>query len=305
MHQVNVEYLARVVMTHDGWAYPDVCLGTDSHATMVNYLGVLGWGIGGIEAEAVMLGQSLSMLLPPVVGLRLHGALPEGATATDLVLTITELMRQHGVVGKFVEFYGPGVAETTLADRVAIANMSPEFGSTCSFFPSDDETLRYLRFTGRPPDQVALVEAYAKDQGVWHEPARAPRYSELVELDLSTVVPSLAGPRRPQDRVRLDGAKVTFRLALTDMLTPTTGAALTGGDDVEIRSWADEASQESFPASDAPAIDAEVGDGGKPAQVTAPPTQARDLPGRPTALTRITWRAPSTPSTTGRWPSPP
>ncbi|MBN6038252.1 aconitate hydratase AcnA [Amycolatopsis sp. 195334CR] len=211
MHQVNLEHLARVVVTEDGWAYPDVCLGTDSHTTMVNGLGVLGWGIGGIEAEAAMLGQSLSMLVPPVVGVRLRGALPEGTTATDLVLTITELMRAHGVVGKFVEFSGPGVAAIGLADRATIANMSPEFGSTCAYFPIDEETLRYLRFSGRSPERVALVEAYAKEQGLWHEPDRTPAYSETIDLDLGTVVPSLAGPRRPQDRVRVDQVKDSFR----------------------------------------------------------------------------------------------
>ncbi|MGR6963242.1 aconitate hydratase AcnA [Geodermatophilus sp. URMC 61] len=253
MHQVNVEYLARVVMAEDGWAFPDVCLGTDSHTTMVNGLGVLGWGIGGIEAEAAMLGQSLSMLLPPVVGVRLHGALPEGATATDLVLTITEMLRAHGVVGKFVEFYGPGVAQTSLADRVTISNMSPEFGSTCAFWPIDDETLRYLRFTGRPAARVDLVEAYAKEQGLWHDPVAVPRYTELLELDLGGVVPSLAGPSRPQQRVPLDRAKEGFRSALATAITLDRAAA-----PATVTSWADEASQESFPASDAPAIDTEV-----------------------------------------------
>jgi aconitate hydratase len=213
MHQVNVEHLARVVMTDGGWAYPDLCLGTDSHTTMVNGLGVLAWGVGGIEAEAAMLGQSLPMLLPRVVGVHLSGALPDGATATDLVLTITELMRRHGVVGAFVEFAGPGVRRLPLADRLTIANMSPEFGSTCAYFPIDDETLRYLRFTGRTDEHVALVEAYAKEQGLWHEPDRPRRYSEHVELDLSTVVPSLAGPRRPQDRVPLAEVKRSFREA--------------------------------------------------------------------------------------------
>ena len=256
MHQVNVEYLARVVMADDGWAFPDVCLGTDSHTTMVNGLGVLAWGIGGIEAEAVMLGQSLSMLLPPVVGLRLHGRLPEGATATDLVLTITELLRRHGVVGKFVEFYGPGVAATTLADRVTISNMSPEFGSTCAFWPIDDETLRYLRFTGRSADRVALVEAYAKEQGLWHDPAVVPRYTELVDLDLATVVPSLAGPSRPQQRVPLDRAQAAFRDELRAALDADPAAA------ESVTSWADEASQESFPASDPPAVDRETPVGG-------------------------------------------
>jgi aconitate hydratase len=224
MHQVNVEHLARVVEVRDGWAFPDVCLGTDSHTTMVNGLGVLGWGIGGIEAEAAMLGQSLSVQLPPVVGVRLHGALPEGATATDLVLTLTELLRGHGVVGRFVEFCGPGVARTTLADRVTIANMSPEFGSTCAYWPIDEETLRYLRFTGRPGWRVDLVEAYAKEQGLWHDPAAVVRYTELVELDLATVVPSLAGPSRPQDRVPLDRARTAFRQALRQALPPGAGA---------------------------------------------------------------------------------
>jgi aconitate hydratase len=267
MHQVNVEYLARVVMVEDGWAFPDVCLGTDSHTTMVNGLGVLAWGIGGIEAEAVMLGQSLSMLLPPVVGFRLHGALPEGATATDLVLTITEKLRAHGVVGKFVEFYGPGVAQTTVADRVTISNMSPEFGSTCAFFPIDDETLRYLRFTGRPDWRVDLVEAYAKEQGIWHDPAAVARYSEFVELDLATVVPSLAGPSRPQQRVPLDRAKAGFRSALAAALSADSAP-------VPVSSWVDEASEESFPASDAPAIDSETAAGSSPA--TAPVFSATD-----------------------------
>ncbi|WP_448616478.1 aconitate hydratase AcnA [Modestobacter sp. URMC 112] len=277
MHQVNVEYLARVVMERDGWAFPDVCLGTDSHTTMVNGLGVLAWGIGGIEAEAAMLGQSLSMLLPPVVGVRLHGALPEGATATDLVLTITEMLRAHGVVGKFVEFYGPGVAQTSLADRVTIANMSPEFGSTCAFFPIDEETLRYLRFTGRAEERVTLVEAYAKDQGLWHDPTVVPRYTELLQLDLAGVVPSLAGPSRPQQRVPLDGAKEGFRSALATALAlddaPTSAA---------VRSWVDEASQESFPASDAPAIDSE--------------TPVADLPAMPAS------DVPDSPRTSGTVP---
>ena len=217
---------------------------------------MLAWGIGGIEAEAVMLGQSLSMLLPPVVGFRLHGALPEGATATDLVLTITELLRAHGVVGKFVEFYGAGVAATTLADRVTISNMSPKFGSTCAFFPIDDETLRYLRFTGRPDWRVDLVEAYAKEQGLWHDPAEVARYSEFVELDLASVVPSLAGPSRPQQRVPLDRAKSGFRSALSAALSADAVPAPPA-----VSSWVDEASEESFPASDAPAIDAETATG--------------------------------------------
>src|SRR6202165_2890604 len=192
-HQVNLEYLARVVFTDDatGQAYPDTLVGTDSHTTMVNGLGVLGWGVGGIEAEAAMLGQPVSMLIPRVVALRLTGALPEGSTATDMVLTVTELLRSHGVVGKFVEFYGEGLAGVPLANRATIGNMSPEYGSTCSIFPIDDETLRYLEFTGRPAEQIALVEAYAKQQGLWHDPAFEPAYSERLELDLSQVRPSL------------------------------------------------------------------------------------------------------------------
>jgi aconitate hydratase len=218
MHQVNVEYLANVVDSHDGWAAPDVCLGTDSHTTMVNGLGVLGWGIGGIEAEAAMLGETVDLLIPRVVGFRLTGSLPEGSTATDLVLTITELLRAHGVVGKFVEFHGDGVGRVSVPDRLTIANMSPEFGSTCAYFPIDDETLRYLRFTGRPEERVALVEAYAKEQGLWHRPEESADYTERIELDLGTVRPSLAGPRRPQDRVPLAFARPMFHTALTSAL---------------------------------------------------------------------------------------
>lgn len=214
MHQVNLEYLARVIMVEDQWAHPDICLGTDSHTTMVNGLGVLGWGIGGIEAEAAMLGESFNMLLPQVVGVRLVGSLPSGTTATDLVLTITERLRDHGVVGKFVEFHGDGVARLSLADRATIANMSPEFGSTCAYFPIDNETIRYLRFTGRPEWRVSLVEAYAKAQGLWHVPEFTASYSEEVELDLGQVRPSLAGPGRPQDRVPLEKAQPMFHQAL-------------------------------------------------------------------------------------------
>jgi aconitate hydratase len=215
VHQVNIEYLARVVMTRDHTAYPDTCLGTDSHTTMQNGLGVLGWGVGGIEAEAAMLGQPVSMLIPKVVGFRLSGELPSGATATDLVLTITELLRKHGVVGKFVEFYGEGVAAVPVANRATIGNMSPEFGSTCAIFPIDASTLDYLTLTGRSREQLALVEAYAKEQGLWHEPGAAQaRYSEELSLDLSTVVPSIAGPKRPQDRIALADAKNAFRDAL-------------------------------------------------------------------------------------------
>jgi aconitate hydratase len=276
MHQVNCEYLARVVTAEEGWAFPDVCLGTDSHTTMVNGLGVLGWGIGGIEAEAAMLGESLSMLLPRVVGFRLHGELPEGATSTDLVLTITQMLRAHGVVGKFVEFYGPGVAATTLPDRLTISNMSPEFGSTCAYFPIDEETIRYLRFTGRPEESVSLVEAYARYQGLWHDPSRTPTYSEFVELDLGTVVPSMAGPRRPQDRVLLSDAQQDFRRVLPDVLGVS--------DDDGLRTLADEASAESFPASDPPAVDRDA------ALVSA----AAELGGR--AVDRLTQR-PERPTT--------
>src|ERR1700728_1142103 len=215
VHKVNIEHLARVVMAVDGVAYPDTCVGTDSHTTMQNGLGILGWGVGGIEAEAAMLGQPISMLIPKVVGFRLSGALPSGATATDLVLTITELLRKHGVVGKFVEFYGEGVAAVPVANRATIGNMSPEFGSTCAIFPIDQNTLDYLTLTGRPREQLALVEAYAKEQGLWHEPGAAQaRYSEELSLDLSTVVPSIAGPKRPQDRIALADAKTAFRDAL-------------------------------------------------------------------------------------------
>ena len=222
VHQVNIEYLARVVMTRDGVAYPDTCLGTDSHTTMQNGLGVLGWGVGGIEAEAAMLGQPVSMLIPKVVGFRLTGELPSGATATDLVLTITELLRKHGVVGKFVEFHGEGVAAVPVANRATIGNMSPEFGSTCAIFPIDQNTLDYLTLTGRPREQLALVEAYAKEQGLWHNPDREARYSEELSLDLSTVVPSIAGPKRPQDRVALADAKNAFRDALPNYVTETS-----------------------------------------------------------------------------------
>jgi aconitate hydratase len=214
VHQVNIEHLARVVMTDGTSAYPDTCVGTDSHTTMQNGLGILGWGVGGIEAEAAMLGQPISMLIPKVVGFRLTGALPKTATATDLVLTITEMLRKHGVVGKFVEFHGDGVAPVPVANRATIGNMSPEFGSTCAIFPIDEATLEYLRLTGRPASQIELVEAYAKEQGLWHDPARELRYSEELTLDLSTIVPSIAGPKRPQDRIELAHAKVAFRDAL-------------------------------------------------------------------------------------------
>ena len=226
VHQVNIEYLARVVMTRmvDGisQAYPDTVVGTDSHTTMVNGLGVLGWGVGGIEAEAALLGQPVSMLIPRVVGFKLNGALPVGTTATDLALTITEMLRLHGVVGKFVEFYGPGVASIPMANRATIGNMSPEYGSTCAIFPVDEETLKYLTFTGRNPEQVALVESYAKRQGLWHDPSLSPRFSEHIELDLGTVVPSIAGPKRPQDRIPLTISKDAFESILPTYLSENT-----------------------------------------------------------------------------------
>jgi aconitate hydratase len=246
VHQVNLEFLARVVEARDGQAFPDTLVGTDSHTTMVNGLGVLGWGVGGIEAEAAMLGEAVSMLVPQVVGFRLTGELPEGATATDLVLTVTQILRSAGVVGKFVEYFGHGLAGLSLADRATIGNMSPEYGATCGFFPVDDETLRYLRLTGRPAERVALVEAYCKENALWHEPGHEPEYSEVVELDLSTVEPSLAGPRRPQDRVPLRVAKESFLDALE-----TFG--------VDYGNSRDEAVAESFPASDPPSSSAPDG----------------------------------------------
>ncbi|MFZ3452434.1 aconitate hydratase [Arthrobacter sp. 7Tela_A1] len=249
VHQVNIEYLARTVMTRevDGVlrAYPDTCVGTDSHTTMVNGLGVLGWGVGGIEAEAAMLGQPVSMLIPRVVGFKLTGEIPAGATATDVVLTITEMLRKHGVVGKFVEFYGEGVASVPLANRATIGNMSPEFGSTAAIFPIDDVTLDYLRLTGRSEENVALVEAYAKEQGLWHDPSNEVKYSEYLELDLSTVVPSIAGPKRPQDRVELTNAKQQFRADLKNYVHETVEAQ---------NGTVDEALEETFPASDAPSF---------------------------------------------------
>lgn len=227
VHQVNIEYLARVVMTRTVGgvlrAYPDTVVGTDSHTTMVNGLGVLGWGVGGIEAEAALLGQPVSMLIPRVVGFKLSGELPVGTTATDMALTITEMLRKHGVVGKFVEFYGPGVVSVPMANRTTIGNMSPEYGSTCAIFPIDEETLRYLRLTGRTEDQVALVEKYAKAQGMWHDPAASPRFSEHIELDLSTVVSSIAGPKRPQDRISLTASKSAFEKVLPSYFTEKTG----------------------------------------------------------------------------------
>ncbi|MBA3747683.1 MAG: aconitate hydratase, partial [Solirubrobacterales bacterium] len=252
VHQVNLEYLSRVVFVDDAdpsrppLAYPDTLVGTDSHTTMVNGLGVLGWGVGGIEAEAAMLGQPMPMLIPQVLGFELHGELPDGATATDLVLTVTEMLRERGVVGKFVEFYGRGLAHLPLADRATIGNMSPEFGSTCALFPIDAETLRYLEFSGRPPERIALVAAYAKAQGLWHdENSQEPIYSDTIALDLGDVVPSLAGPKRPQDRVALTDAQGAFRVALPDYLPRDNG-----DDDSQPTV---EFAALSFPASDPPA----------------------------------------------------
>jgi aconitate hydratase A / 2-methylisocitrate dehydratase len=255
VHQVNIEHLARVIFSHEVdssagsgqtelYAYPDTCVGTDSHTTMVNGLGVVGWGVGGIEAEAAMLGQPVSMLIPRVVGFKLSGELPEGTTATDLVLTVTEMLRQHKVVGKFVEFYGPGVTQVPVADRATIGNMSPEYGSTIAIFPIDGKTTEYLKLTGRSTEQIALVETYAKTQGLWHREDHEPQYSEYLELDLGTVVPSIAGPKRPQDRVLVAHAKQGFREALRDFV-PTE----------ELAGW-DESVDESFPASDAPSREA-------------------------------------------------
>ena len=252
VHQANIEHLARVTMDRKGQAYPDTCVGTDSHTTMQNGLGILGWGVGGIEAEAAMLGQPISMLIPSVVGFKLTGELQPGTTATDLVLTITERLREHGVVGKFVEFYGDGVASVPLANRATIGNMSPEFGSTAAIFPIDDETIRYMRLTGRSETQVALTEAYAKANGFWHDPSKEPEFSEYLELDLADVVPSIAGPKRPQDRIALSRAQQTWR------------------DDVReyVEDVVDESVEESFPASDSPAHSANGDRPHKPVEVT-------------------------------------
>jgi aconitate hydratase len=269
VHQVNIEYLARVVFSRDGMAYPDTLVGTDSHTTMVNGLGVLGWGVGGIEAEAAMLGQPVSMLIPRVVGFKLDGELPDGSTATDLVLTITEMLRKHGVVGKFVEFYGPGVGAVPLANRATIGNMSPEYGSTCAIFPIDEETLRYLRFTGRKDEHVALVEAYAKENNLWHDESVEAAYSETLELDLSTIEPSLAGPKRPQDRVPLKSAKPMFREALNSYVE-------------SVQNGVDESSDESFPASDPPAPGEH--------EPTAPvPSAANDAKGRTSSPVEVSF----------------
>jgi len=286
VHQVNLEHLARVVFTKQTaegtLAYPDTLVGTDSHTTMINGLGVLGWGVGGIEAEAAMLGQPVSMLIPTVVGFKLTGELPAGTTATDMVLVITEMLRKHGVVGRFVEFYGEGVTSVPLANRATIGNMSPEYGSTCAIFPVDAETLNYLKLSGRPAELISLVEAYAKEQGLWHDPSREADYTTTLELDLSTVEPSLAGPKRPQDRVPLASAKPKFRAALADYAS----AALAGNDTAVALAagGADEADDESFPASDSPTA---ISD--RPSDVPASSNGiAGDLAGRPSNPTPVT-----------------
>ncbi|MBN9622815.1 MAG: aconitate hydratase, partial [Actinobacteria bacterium] len=268
-HQVNLEYLSQVVYSKENGgtlqAYPDTLVGTDSHTTMVNGLGVLGWGVGGIEAEAAMLGQPISMLLPQVLGFKLSGELPEGSTATDLVLTVTEMLRERGVVSKFVEFFGPGLPTLGLADRATLGNMSPEFGSTCAIFPVDAETLRYLELTGRPTATMELVDAYAREQGMFHEASTPdPVFSDLLELDLGDVVPSIAGPKRPQDRVPLDEAKESFLEVMAELASEDAAGELGNG--------IDEANRESFPASDPPAEDHDDESGKPRPAVTGAPT---------------------------------
>jgi aconitate hydratase len=289
VHQVNIEHLARSVMTRQSpddpevtMAYPDTLVGTDSHTTMVNGLGVLGWGVGGIEAEAAMLGQPVSMLIPNVVGFKLSGEIPAGATATDVVLTITEMLREHGAVGKFVEFYGPGVAAVPLANRATIGNMSPEFGSTCAIFPIDQVTLDYLRLTGREEEQIALVEAYAKEQGMWLEAGdeEEARYSEYLELDLSTVVPSIAGPKRPQDRIEVTRAKEQFRSDLHNYVDHDEEGQGSDASDL------DDEVDSTFPASDSPAPDAddEAGESSRPSLSAVPPEGTGDRASRPVTV---------------------
>ncbi|MEU4597537.1 aconitate hydratase AcnA [Nocardia sp. NPDC023988] len=269
VHQVNIEYLAPTVMVRNGQAYPDTCVGTDSHTTMVNGLGVLGWGVGGIEAEAAMLGQPVSMLIPRVVGFKLSGEIKPGVTATDVVLTVTDMLRKQGVVGKFVEFYGKGVSEVPLANRATLGNMSPEFGSTAAIFPIDEETINYLRLTGRTDEQLALVEAYAKEQGMWHDADKEPAYSEYLELDLSTVVPSIAGPKRPQDRILLSESKSAFRSDIVDYVGDYTAL--------------DEGVDETFPASDPVSVSADhAGDAYTPAHSAA--NGAKGRPSKPVTV---------------------
>jgi aconitate hydratase len=287
-HQVNLEYLAQVVRADDdGRAYPDALVGTDSHTPMVNGLGVLGWGVGGIEAEAAMLGQPVSLLTPRVIGVELIGALQPGTTATDLVLTVTELLRRRGVVGKFVEFYGAGVAEVSVENRATLGNMSPEYGSTVTIFPVDDETLRYLRLTGRPPALVDLVEAYTKEQGLWHEPGAVPVFSDTLTLDLSAVVPCIAGPARPQDRVPLDRAKSAFRADLPSSIPPAGQPQDVDRLPLHIRPASPEAaSAQSFPASDPPAATAGASGVGAP-DIEEAADGGDDTADRPRAVTVV------------------
>ena len=286
-HQVNLEYLARVVWVDAGRAYPDTLVGTDSHTPMVNGLGVVGWGVGGIEAEAALLGQPVSLLTPKVIGIELTGALPPGTTATDLVLTVTELLRRRGVVGKFVEFFGPGVAEVSLENRATLGNMSPEYGSTVTVFPVDAETLRYLRLTGRPAELVDLVEAYTKEQGLWHDPHSAPTFTDTLRLDLSTVEPCIAGPSRPQDRVPLADGKATFRDALPSSIPPTRRPAAFDLLPLHVRPASPEAaSAQSFPASDPPSAGAGATGIGAP-DPPAPRQRRGDIVERPHASVAV------------------
>ena len=277
-HQVNLEYLGRVVESRDGRAFPDTLVGTDSHTTMINGLGVLGWGVGGIEAEAAMLGEAVSMLVPQVVGFRLKGELPEGATATDLVLTVTEILRQTGVVGKFVEYFGHGITTLPVADRATLGNMSPEYGATCGFFPVDEQTLAYLRLTARSAERIALVEAYCKENLLWHDPEEEPTYSQIVELDLGDVEPSLAGPRRPQDRVPLRDAKASFLAQLESFGVEYEGQ--------------DEAVADTFPASD-PTVE-------QSPERRNPPRPPRPSRWRRRSAIAFPFAAPTTTSSTAR-----
>jgi aconitate hydratase len=286
-HQVNLEYLAQVVRADDGRAYPDTLVGTDSHTPMVNGLGVVGWGVGGIEAEAALLGQPVSLLTPQVIGVELTGELPAGTTATDLVLSVTELLRHRGVVGKFVEFYGQGVAEVSLENRATLGNMSPEYGSTVTIFPVDDETLRYLRFTGRPAALIDLVEAYTKEQGLWHEPGSEPDFSATLRLDLSTVVPCIAGPARPQDRVPLDAGKAAFRAALPSSVPQAGGHVAFDQLPLHVRPASPEAaSAQSFPSSDPPSASAGASGIGAPDTSDAPPWP-EEVAERPRAIVTV------------------
>ena len=309
-HQVNLEYLATVVATRDGVAFPDTLVGTDSHTPMVNGLGVVGWGVGGIEAEAALLGQPISMLIPQVVGFKLSGELPEGTTATDLVLTVTNMLRTKGVVGRFVEFYGPGVANVPLENRATIGNMSPEYGSTITIFPIDDETLRYLRFTGRDEARASLVEAYAKEQGLWHDPAAEPTFTETLELDLATVEPSIAGPARPQDRVPLREAKPRFAISLLDSLPDARRARPGRAGSASAPGTTTPTPSPSPPATRRPP--SSTGPSPRKFPTRPPPTWAPTCSTVPTSRCpsgstppRASTRRPRSPSITATSPSPP